>query len=86
VLRRRLNYQSTSVMDEATRRQRLRNEVKWSRQLQEVLAHAAPVLAFLHGWTKNEGCSASVHSVASGSNHGDQDPALDSYPALEGEN
>jgi hypothetical protein len=34
-------------MDDATQRQRLRNEVKQSRQLQVILAHAALVLAFL---------------------------------------
>jgi hypothetical protein len=34
-------------MDDATQRRRLRNEVKQSRQLQVILAHAALVPAFL---------------------------------------
>jgi hypothetical protein len=36
-----------SFIDDATQRRRLRNEVKQSRQLQVVLAHAVLVPAFL---------------------------------------
>jgi len=36
-------------MDDATQRRRLRKEVKQSRQLQVILAHAALVPAFLGG-------------------------------------
>jgi hypothetical protein len=36
-------------MDDATQRRRLRNEMKQSRQLQVILAHAVLVPAFLSG-------------------------------------
>ena len=52
-------------MDDATRR-RVRNEVKQSRQLQVILAHAVLVLAFLHSYTKIKGRSASILRDESG--------------------
>jgi hypothetical protein len=43
------DFSRRSVMDDATQRRRLRNEVKQSRQLQVILAHAALVPAILGG-------------------------------------
>jgi hypothetical protein len=53
-------------MDDATQRRRLRNEVKQSRQLQVILAHATLVPAFLDVWTRFEHCPAGIHSSSFG--------------------
>jgi hypothetical protein len=48
------SFEQPSVMDDATQRRRLRNEVKQSRRLQVILAHAALVPAFLDVWIRFE--------------------------------